>query len=232
MRYCGIHVSADPGRQRLCTLHGRRGADGLELVASFYDTGSVEQVVRTVCGFGRGEALVGIGAPSRVGADRAELQRRGLPGRGEQSPTAIAAAQGLYEGLSELGRYRPQSVNGALSGLVDATALPFGRVFETDCEAVFCALLGHRAPPEATPWGGQQRISALRRKGVVDDDGGLWHRTLEELAAAAAAYAAYALSAGLGAWLGDPAEGVLVVPTAGLLDSYETLPPPARSGLA
>ena len=35
-------------------------------------------------------------------------------------------------------------------------------------------------------------------KGIVDEDGGLWHRTLDELDACAAAYAAYALAAGLG----------------------------------
>ncbi len=35
-------------------------------------------------------------------------------------------------------------------------------------------------------------------KGIVDDDGGLWHRTLDELDACAAAYAAYALAAGIG----------------------------------
>ena len=35
-------------------------------------------------------------------------------------------------------------------------------------------------------------------KGVQDADGGLWHRTLDELDACAAAYAAYALAAGSG----------------------------------
>ena len=65
-------------------------------------------------------------------------------------------------------------------------------------DAVFCALLGHRPSPKRTPWGLQQRIAALKLKGIVDDDGGLWHRTLDELDACAAAYAAYALAAGLG----------------------------------
>ena len=72
-------------------------------------------------------------------------------------------------------------------------ALRFGRVCETYPDAVFCALLGHRPSPKRTPWGLQQRIAALRLRGVVDDDGGLWHRTLDELDACAAAYAAYAL---------------------------------------
>ena len=67
---------------------------------------------------------------------------------------------------------------------------------------------------------------------IEDADGGLWHRTLDELDACAAAYAAYGLAAGLGTWVGDPEEGVIVLPTAGLLDRYEKLPPPARAELA
>jgi hypothetical protein len=96
---------------------------------------------------------------------------------------------------------------------------------------VFCALLGHRPPPKRTPGGLQQRIAALRLKGVVDEDGGLWQRTLDELDACAAAYAAYALSAGYGSWVGDPQEGVVVLPVPELLDRYDPLPPPARAPL-
>ena len=49
MRYCGIDVSATPANQQLCTLHERRDGDGgVELVATFYDPGSVESVARTV----------------------------------------------------------------------------------------------------------------------------------------------------------------------------------------
>ena len=69
-------------------------------------------------------------------------------------------------------------------------------------------------------------------KGVHDADGGLWHRTLDELDACAAAYAAYALAAGLGLWVGAPEEGVIVLPVTELRDRYEKLPPPARSALA
>ena len=85
---------------------------------------------------------------------------------------------------------------------------------ETYPDAVFCALLGHRPSPKRTPWGLQQRIAALRLQGIVDADGGLWHRTLDELDACAAAYAAYALAAGPGRWVGDPREGVIVLPVA------------------
>ena len=95
---------------------------------------------------------------------------------------------------------------------VGAAALRFGRVCETYPDAIFCGLLGHRPSPKRTPWGLQQRIAALKLKGVEDADGGLWHRTLDELDACAAAYAAYALAAGLGLWVGAPEEGVIVLP--------------------
>ncbi len=111
-------------------------------------------------------------------------------------------------------------------------ALRFGRLCETYPDAVFCSLLGHRPPAKRTPWGLQQRIAALRLRGVADDDGGLWHRTLDELDACAAAYAAYALATGAGCWVGDPREGVVVLPVERLAERYDKLPPPARHTLA
>ena len=64
MRFCGIDVSARPDNQQLCTLHERKGSEGVELVATFYAPGTVEDVARTIQGFGRGESVVGIDAPS------------------------------------------------------------------------------------------------------------------------------------------------------------------------
>jgi predicted nuclease with RNAse H fold len=264
MRYCGIDVSAKAANQQLCTLHERRGPDGLELVATFYEPGTIEQVTRTVYGFGRGQAVVAVDAPSGHRLDllaageplRAELGlpdgryermrvcdallfRRGLPlypvpGAG-QSPQGweqwIGVGFQLYEALSGLGLYRPDRTDGTIAP-VGSAALRFGRLCETYPDAIFCGLLGHRPSPKRTPWGLQQRIAALRMKGVEDADGGLWHRTLDELDACAAAYAAYALAAGLGIWVGEPEEGVIVLPVAELRDRYEKLPPPARFPLA
>jgi len=65
-----------------------------------------------------------------------------------------------------LGRYVPESANGALEGAVGNAAVRSGRVFETYPDAIFCALLGHRPPPKPTPWGGQQRNAALKPKGL------------------------------------------------------------------
>lgn len=263
MRYCGIDVSAKPANQQLVTLHERRSGDGLELVATFYGTGTVEQVARTVQGFGRGQTVVAVDAPSghrldllRAGAPAraalglpdgryermrvcdALLFRRGLPlyqvpAAGQ--PTAaweewIHVGFQVFAALDDLGVFRPDA--SGYEGAVDDGALRRGRLCETYPDAIFCALLGHRPSPKRTPWGLQQRIAALKLKGIVDADGGLWHRTLDELDACAAAYAAYAFSAGVATWVGDAQEGVIVLPTTGLLDRYEKLPPPARQPLA
>ena len=263
MRYCGIDVSAKAANQQLCTLHERRGADGLELVATFYEPGTTEKIARTVHGFGLGQAVVAVDAPSGhrldllaageplrdelgVPAGRYErmrvcdalLFRRGLPlypvPAASQSPQGweewIGVGFELFAALGELGVYRPEG-----DGLIEpvgAAALRFGRLCETYPDAIFCGLLGHRPSPKRTPWGLQQRIAALRMKGLQDADGGLWHRTMDELDACAAAYAAYALAAGLGLWVGAPEEGVIVLPVAELRDRYDKLPPPARSALA
>jgi hypothetical protein len=137
----------------------------------------------------------------------------------------------LFAALDGLGLYRPDAA-GRVEAPVGEGATRFGRLCETYPDAVFCALLGHRPSAKRTPWGLQERIAALRARGVVDGDGGLWHRTLDELDACAAAYTAFALAEGAGSWVGDPREGVIVLPVAELADSYERLPPPARSRLA
>lgn len=263
MRYCGVDVSARPGNQQLVTLHERRSADGLELIATFYAPGTVEQVARTVEGFGRGESVVGVDAPSghrldllapgspvreaigvpegryeRMRVCDALLFRRGLPlypvPKQGQPQTAWEAWMyvgfQLFAALEPLGRYLP-APSDAYQDAVGDHALAHGRLFETYPDAIFCSLLGHRPSPKRTPWGLQQRIAALKQQGVVDEDGGLWHRTLDELDACAAAYAAYGLAAGLGTWVGDPQEGVIVLPTEELLGRYDKLPPPARAAL-
>jgi hypothetical protein len=264
MRYCGIDVSAKAGNQQLCTLHERRSGAGMELVATFYEPGTVEQVGRTVQGFGRGQAVVAVDAPSGHRLDLlapgSELRERlGLPaGRYERMrvcdtllfrralplypvPSAGQPRQAwqqwmdvgfaLFAELGELGLYRP-SIEGTYESEVGASALTSGRLCETYPDAIFCALLGHRPGAKRTPSGLQERIAVLRLKGVVDEDGGLWRRTLDELDACAAAYAAYGLAAGFASWVGHPEEGVIVLPALALRDRYAKLPPPVRAVLA
>ena len=265
VRYCGVDISAKATNQQLVTLHERPASDGLELVATFYVPGTVEQVARTVQGFGSAETVVAVDAPS---ARRLDLLARGAParaalglpvGRYERMRVcdALLFRRGLplypvpaegqpvtawerwievgfaqFAALTWLERFVPPHPPGAYQGVVGSGALAHGRLCETYPDAIFCALLGHRPAPKRTPWGLQQRIAALKLKGVVDEDGGLWHRTLDELDACAAAYAAYGLAAGLGTWVGEPDEGVIVLPVAELLDRYERLPGPARAALA
>jgi hypothetical protein len=263
VRYCGIDVSGTPDRQQLCTLHERRGNDGRELVATFYEPGDVRSVARTVLGFG-GEAVAAIDAPSGHRLDLLQQgaplrERIGLPeGRFERhrvcdallfrrrlplypvpaanQPLAvwerwIGLGFELFDELAGLGLFTPHAGD-AVQGRIGSGALRFGRLCETYPDAVFCAMIGHRPSPKRTPWGLQERITALRARGVVDADGGLWHRTLDELDACAAACSAYALADGSGSWVGDPREGVIVLPVEELLPRYDPLPPPARAALA
>ena len=265
MRYCGIDVSANPAHQQLCTLHERRGGDaGVELVATFYEPGSVASVARTVLGFG-GEAVAAVDAPS---GHRLDLLAPGSPlrdqlhlpeGRYERhrvcdallfrrrlplypvpaanQPLAawerwIGVGFELFAALAALELFAPHAAESVVQGPVHQGALSFGRLCETYPDAVFCSLIGHRPSPKRTPWGLQERIAALKQRGVVDADGGLWHRTLDELDACAAAYSAYVLAGGGGSWVGDPREGVIVLPVQELLPRYDPLPPPARVALA
>lgn len=261
MHYCGIDVSAKAANQQLCVLTERAGADGLELVASFYDPGSVGAVTATIAGFGA-DAVVAIDAPSGPRLDLlapgeplretlglpegrferhrvcdALLFRRRLPlypvPAAQQALAAweawIGVGFALFEELSDLRLYQPPDA--AVMGRAGAGAIVHGRLCETYPDATFCSLLGHRPRPKRTPWGLQERIQALRDRSIVDEDGGLWHRTLDELDACAAALAAYGLANGPATWVGAVNEGVIVLPTAELLDRYEPLPPPARQPL-
>jgi predicted nuclease with RNAse H fold len=265
VRYCGVDISARPGNQQLVTLHERRGAEGPELVATFYEPGTVADVAQTILAFG-GEAVVAIDAPSGPRLDllakrqplREELQlpegryetmrvcdtilfRRRLPLYPVPASTgALTQAQGwmqrgfdLFAALEPLQRFTPDAATqaGAYEGPIRDGALRLGRVAETYPDAVFCALLGHRPPPKRTPHGLQQRIAVLKLKGIQDDAGGLWQRTVDELDATAAAYAAYTLATGQGGWVGDPREGVIVVPVPRLEDRYVKPPQPRRATL-
>jgi predicted nuclease with RNAse H fold len=263
VRYCGVDISAKPGNQQLVTLHERRGADGRELVATFYEPGTVADVAQTILAFG-GEAVVAIDAPS---APRLDLLAAGQPlrqhlqlpdGRYETmrvcdallyrrrlplypvpaANTALTRWQGwmqqgfdLFAALDHLQRFTPDTAQGQYEGPIRDGALRLGRVAETYPDAVFCALLGHRPPPKRTPHGLQQRIMILKEHRIADDAGGLWQRTVDELDATAAAYAAYTLATGQGGWVGDPREGVIVLPVPQLEERYVKAPQPRRATL-
>ena len=165
------------------------------------------------------------------------LFRRGLPlypvpSQGRSFAPWMSVGFELFQALEGARACTgPREVPGAMARVGEG-ALHAGRLCETYPDAVFCSLLGHRPPPKRTPWGLNQRIEVLRGKRVVDEDGGLWHRTLDELDACAAAYSAFTLAVGRGCWVGDPREGVIVLPVPELLDRYTPLPQPQRATLA
>jgi hypothetical protein len=69
----------------------------------------------------------------------------------------------------------------------------------------------------------------------VEDDGGeLWFRRIEEIDAAAAALCAHRYAVGHACWVGDPAEGVIVLPGSRLPASFSpegVVPPVPRASL-
>jgi hypothetical protein len=96
---------------------------------------------------------------------------------------------------------------------------------------VFCALQGHRLPSKRHPFGMQLRIDELAGDHVVDEGGDLRHRRIEELDAVVCALCAHRYAVGHASWLGDPDEGVVVLPGSSLPDEFPregVLPPVER----
>jgi predicted nuclease with RNAse H fold len=80
----------------------------------------------------------------------------------------------------------------------------------------------------------QRRIEELEEDHLLDEGGGFWNRRIEEIDAAAAALAAHRYAVGHACWLGDPAEGVVVLPGSRLPESFSgegVIPPVARAKL-
>ncbi|MEJ7717729.1 MAG: hypothetical protein WKF31_07035 [Thermoleophilaceae bacterium] len=112
--------------------------------------------------------------------------------------------------------------------------------FETNADGVFFALQERRLPARRHPLGVERRIEELADDNVVDEGGELWHRRIEELEAAAAALCAHRYAVGHARWIGDPAEGVVVLPGSGPLETFsaegvlpavERQPLPVRAGM-
>jgi predicted nuclease with RNAse H fold len=228
MRYWGVAVG--PSHQHLCAIQEVRTPEPpIRLQASFYEPGPVEAVIGQVRALG--DAVVAIGAPVTRPADGAEarvcdleLRRRGVPPQ-----PLLDAGPRLYEGLSDLGRFVPEP--GAREGAVEEGTFRTAGAVETNPDAVFCALQSMRVPAKRHPVGVQRRIEELLDNHVEDGGGDLWHRRIEEVEAAACALAAHRYAVGLACWVGDPGEGVIVLPGASLPERFPTegaLPPVTR----
>jgi hypothetical protein len=222
VRYCGIAVG--PGFLQLVALEEMLVEEPpVRLRATFYEPGDLDQVVAEIRSLA--DVVVGIGAPA--GEDRAcdrALAERGVP------PMAYSEAAGrLYAELADLGVY-----SGEGSGQVGEGAFRSAAVFETSPDAVFAALQGRRVPAKRHPLGIQLRIEELEHDHVVDEGGDLWHRRIEEIEAAGVALGAHRYAVAHACWLGDPDEGVVVLPGSRIPERFTSegvLPPVPRVAL-
>lgn len=238
MHYCG--VVAARGLLHLCVLGEERVPEPpIRLRAAFYEPGHPEGVAAALDAL---EApVVGISAPltaPSAGAGLrvcdAELRRRGVA---PQRPSAEVVD--LLELIGDHGLFHPAAE--PPEGPTPEGAYQASSVFETNVEAVFCALQGRRLPAKRHPLGIALRIEELLEDHVVDEGGDLWHRRLEEVEAAGAALVAHRYAVGHAWWIGDPEEGVVVLPGSqppptfsaeGVLPPIDRLPLPAAGGVS
>jgi predicted nuclease with RNAse H fold len=201
----------------------------IRMSALFFEPGGADQVAAELRSLG--DVVVAVGAPLSVPAEgqRArmcdeDLARLGVAPR-PPSREALRLA-GLLDGMAA---YRGE--DGAGEGAVEEGAYHRAPLFETNPDAVFCALQGRRLPSRRHPLGMQFRIEELAGDHVTDDGGELWWRRIEELEAAACALCAHRYAVGHASWLGDPAQAVLVLPGSSLpreFASQGVLPPVER----
>jgi predicted nuclease with RNAse H fold len=221
VRYFGV-VAAGPYLQLASLEEVRAEEPPVRLHAQFYEPASpaaVADELRAITGEG---AVVGVGSPlggSQRAADR-DLLSRGVPGLPPHEG-AVALVEAL--GLPVYG--------GGATELVEEGAYAETPVFETHPDGVFCALRGIRLPAKRHPFGIALRIEELLDEHVEDEGGDLWHRRIEELEAAAVALAAHRFAVGHACWVGDPAEGVIVLPGSRLPERFSgdgVIPPVPR----
>jgi len=221
------------GLLQLCVLGEERGPEPPVMLAStFYEPGppaAVAAVLRSL-----EEPVVAVAAPLtdalEPDAERrcdAELRRRGT------RPTSPSGPErALAELLPDLVRF--SGAGEATEGTAPEGAFRSAPLFETNVEAVFASLAGRRLPAKRHPLGVARRVNELIEDHLVDGGGDLWHRRIEELEAGAAALAAHRYAVGLAWWLGDPREGVVVLPGAKPLEHFSAegvMPPVERAAL-
>jgi predicted nuclease with RNAse H fold len=218
VNYCGIAVGHE--LQQLCRLEEMRTGDPpIRLRATFYEPGSPAEVVQEIAALT--DAVVAVGAPQGEPIDDRDLRvcDAALRRRGVTPRPPLEAGLALFDGLEDLGVYLPEAAadadvgaDGEQEGLVEEGIFREEAVFEVNVDAVFCALQGRRVPARRHPLGVLIRIDELTEDRVEDPGGDLWSRRIEEIEAAAAALCAHRYAVGHAAWIGDPEEGVIVLP--------------------
>jgi predicted nuclease with RNAse H fold len=220
MRYCGV-VPAGPYLQLATLEEVRTEEPPIRLHARFFEPGTPEQVAAELRA--ATDIVVGVGAPLSGPSPR--LCDDELRGRGVFPLPIHEGAQAMVEATG-LGVYA-----GGDSDTIHEGAYAETPVFETHPEGVFCALRGLRLPAKRHPFGIQLRIEELQDEHVEDDGGDLWHRRIEELEAVAVALAAHRFAVGHACWVGEPGEGVIVLPGSRLPDRFSgegVIPPVSR----
>jgi len=228
MHYCGI-VPMQRSLQLVMLEEVRRPEPPIQLSAIFFEPGSATQVAAELQSLG--EVVVGVGAPlagpseGRPGRDCDALLLR----RGVAPQPATPETSELAELLGGLPAFEPHEEG--RDGPVEEGAYHDYPLFETNADGVLCALQGKRLPAKRHPLGLQLRIDELEGDHVVDEGGDLWHRRIEELDAAACALCAHRYAVGHASWLGDPDEGVVVLPGSSIPYEFPregVLPPVER----
>jgi hypothetical protein len=223
VHYCGI-VSAQGTLQLAMLEEVRVPEPPIRLSAIFFEPGSPAQVAAELRSLG--EVVVAVGAP--LSGRQPELERRGVPPQPE-SPDAARLVE-----LLGLPVFTPPDGD-EQEGVVDEGMYHDYPVFETNADGVFSALQGRRLPAKRHPFGLSRRIEELAGDHVIDDGGDLWHRRIEEIDAIVCALCAHRYAVGHASWLGDPAEGVVVLPGASIPAEFSrqgVMPPVERLHLS
>jgi predicted nuclease with RNAse H fold len=227
MRYCGVVPMQ--GALQLAMLEEVRAPEPpIRLSVVFFEPGAPGQVAAELRGLD--DAVVAVGAPLAEpleGRLRRECDIE-LARRGVTPQPASEETRRLAELLAELPAFTPSE---AADGSVGEGAYRDYPLFETNADAVFFALQGRRLPAKRHPLGLHMRLDELAGDHVLDEGGDLWHRRIEELDAAACALCAHRYAVGHASWLGDPEEGVVVLPGSAVPDEFSgrgVMPPVER----
>lgn len=214
MHLCGV-VPARRLLQLAMLEEVRRPEPPIRLAAIFFEPGTAAQIAAELTSLS--DFVLAIGAPAVAGHRACDqlLAARGVP-----PAAAHDEALGLWRELAGVGTFRPPGRGP--EGAVPEGAFRNGPVFETNADAVFCALQARRLPAKRHPHGMRLRIAELLDAPLLDDEGELWQRRVEEIDAAGAALCAHRFAVGHASWLGDPDEGVLVLPGSSIPDEFST----------